>query len=79
MIKQGTGGLGKGRATEISREGGGGGGGEGGENNQRDTSLEYSCSLPGARFSKVSVTYRARKVVLFSFRRRVERGLKIIQ
>ena len=58
---------------------GGGGGGGGGENNQRDTSLEYSCSLPGARFSKVSVTYRARKVVLFSFRRRVERGLKIIQ
>ena len=74
MIKQGTGGLGKGRATEISRGGGGGGG----ENNQRDASLEYS-SLPGARFSKVSVTYRARKVVLFSFRRRVERGLKIIQ
>ena len=73
MIKQGTGGLGKGRAIEIS-----GGGGGGGENNQRDASLEYS-SLPGARFSKVSVTYGARKVVLFSFRRKVERGLKIIQ
>ena len=29
MIKQGTGGLGKGRATEISRGGGGGGGGVG--------------------------------------------------
>ena len=28
MMKQGTGGLGKGRATEISRGGGGGGGGE---------------------------------------------------
>ena len=75
MIKQGTVGLGKGRATEIPRGGGGGGGGE---NNQRDASLEYS-SVPGARFSKVSVTCRARKVVLFSFRRRVERGLKIIQ
>ena len=74
MIKQGTGGLGKGRATEIS----GGGGGGGGEKNQREASLEYS-SLPGARFSKVSVTYGARKVVLFSFRRKVERGLKIIQ
>lgn len=74
MIKQGTGGwgVGKGRTTEIPR------GSVGGENNQRDASLEYS-SVPGARLSKVSVTYRARKVVLFSFRIRVERGLKIIQ
>ena len=74
MIKQGTGGVGKGRATEIP----GGGGGRGRDKSHKNTSLEYS-SVPGTRFSKVPVTYGARKAVLLSFRRRVERGLEMIQ
>ena len=85
MIKQGTGGVGKGRATEIP--GGGGeeepqkcllGGGGRGDKSHKNTSLEYN-SVPGTRFSKVPVTYRAFKAVLLSFRRRVERGLEMIQ
>ena len=83
MIKQGTEGR-KGRATEIP--GGGGGeepqkcllGGGRGYKSHKNTSLEYSSVL-GTRFSKVPVTYRARKAVLLSFRRRVERGLEMIQ
>ena len=84
MIKQGKEGR-KGRATEIP--GGGGGkkshrnassGGGRGDKSHKNTSLEYS-SVPGTRFSKVPVTYRARKAVLLSFRRRVERGLEMIQ
>ena len=85
MIKQGTGGVGKGRATEIP---GGGGrrratemppwGGGRGDKSHKNTSLEYN-SVPGTRFSKVPVTYRAFKAVLLSFRRRVERGLEMIQ
>ena len=83
MVKQGKEGR-KGRATEIP---GGGGGrratemppGRGrGDKSHKNTSLEYS-SVPGTRFSKVPVTYRARKAVLLSFRRRVERGLEMIQ
>ena len=83
MIKQGKEGR-KGRATEIP--GGGGGeedpqkclrGGGRGDKSHKNTSLEYS-SVPGTRFSKVPVTYRARKAVLLSFRRRVERGLEMI-
>ena len=84
MIKQGTGGVGKGRATEIP----GGGekkshrnaslGGGRGDKSHKNTSLEYN-SVPGTRFSKVPVTYRAFKAVLLSFRRRVERGLEMIQ
>ena len=75
MIKQGTEGR-KGRATEIP---GGGkeepqkcllGGGEG-DKSHKNTSLEYS-SVPGTRFSKVPLTYRAREAVLLSFRRRVD-------
>lgn len=84
MIKQGKEGR-KGRATEIPGEGGEeepqkcllGGGGRG-DKSHKNTSLEYS-SVPGTRFSKVPVTYRARKAVLLSFRRRVERGLEMIQ
>ena len=84
MIKQGKEGR-KERAKEIP--GGGGeeepqkcllGGGGRGDKSHKNTSLEYS-SVPGTRFSKVPVTYRARKVVLLSFRRRVERGLEMIQ
>ena len=84
MIKQGKEGR-KGRATEIP---GGGGekkshrnaslGGGRGDKSHKNTSLEYN-SVPGTRFSKVPVTYRARKAVLLSFRRRVERGLEMIQ
>lgn len=81
-IKQGKEGR-KGRATEIP---GGGGkshrnassGGGRGDKSHKNTSLEYS-SVPGTRFSKVPVTYRAPKAVLLSFRRRVERGLEMIQ
>ena len=84
MIKQGKEGR-KGRATEIPGGGGGrratemppGGGGRR-DKSHKNTSLEYS-SVPGTRFSKVPVTYRARKAVLLSFRRRVERGLEMIQ
>lgn len=85
MIKQGTEGR-KGRATEIPGGGKeepqkcllrGGGGGER-DKSHKNTSLEYS-SVPGTRFSKVPVTYRAREAVLLSFRRRVERGLEMIQ
>ena len=73
MIKQGTEGR-KGRATEIP-----GGGkkshrmppGGGGDKSHKNTSLEYS-SVPGTRFSKVPVTYRACEAVLLSFRRRVD-------
>ena len=81
MIKQGNKER-KGRATEIPR------GGEEkpqkcllggrGDKSHKNTSLEYN-SVPGTRFSKVPVTYRARKAVLLSFRRRVERGLEMIQ
>ena len=53
-------------------------GGGRGDKSHKNTSLEYS-SVPGTRFSKVPVTYRARKAVLLSFRRRVERGLEMIQ
>lgn len=82
MIKQGKEGR-KGRATEIPWGGeeepqkcllGGGRG----DKSHKNTSLEYN-SVPGTRFSKVPVTYRARKAVLLSFRRRVERGLEMIQ
>ena len=55
----------------------GGGGGERYKSHKK-TTLEYS-SVPGTRFSKVPVTYRAREAVLLSFRRRVERGLEMIQ
>ena len=81
MIKQGKEGR-KGRGTEIP-----GGGkeepqkcllGGGRDKSHKNTSLEYS-SVPGTRFSKVPVTYRAREAVLLSFRRRVERGLEMIQ
>ena len=51
--------------------------GGGGDKSHKNTSLEYS-SVPGTRFSKVPVTYQARKAVLLSFRRRVERGLEMI-
>ena len=54
------------------------GGGGRRDKSHKNTSLEYS-SVPGTRFSKVPVTYRARKAVLLSFRRRVERGLEMIQ
>ena len=84
IIKQGKEGR-KGRATEIPRGGGGEEepqkcllGGGGGDKSHKNTSLEYS-SVPGTRFSKVPVTYRARKAVLLSFRRRVEGGLEMIQ
>lgn len=85
MIKQGKEGR-KGRATEIPGGRGeeepqkcllGGGGGRG-DKSHKNTSLEYS-SVPGTRFTKVPVTYRAREAVLLSFRRRVERGLEMIQ
>ena len=54
------------------------GGGGRGDKSHKNTSLEYN-SVPGTRFSKVPVTYWARKAVLLSFRRRVERGLEMIQ
>ena len=80
MIKQGTEGEegkshrnswggGERRATEMPPGGG--------DKSHKNTSLEYN-SVPGTRFSKVPVTYRARKAVLLSFRRRVERGLEMI-
>ena len=84
IIKQGKEGR-KGRAIETP--GGGGkkshrnaslGLGRRGDKSHKNTSLEYSSVL-GTRFSKVPVTYRARKAVLLSFRRRVERGLEMIQ
>lgn len=60
------------RATEMPPWGGRG------DKSHKNTSLEYS-SVPGTRFTKVPVTYRAREAVLLSFRRRVERGLEMIQ
>ena len=80
MIKQGK----EGEEGKSHRNSWGGGGRRatemppgGGDKSHKNTSLEYS-SVPGTRFSKVPVTYRARKAVLLSFRRRVERGLEMI-
>ena len=81
MIKQGK----EGEEGKSHRNSWGGGGKKshrnaswgGGDKSHKNTSLEYS-SVPGTRFSKVPVTYRARKAVLLSFRRRLERGLEMI-
>ena len=83
MIKQGK----EGEEGKSHRNSWGGGeeepqkcllGGGRGDKSHKNTSLEYS-SVPGTRFTKVPVTYRAREAVLLSFRRRVERGLEMIQ